>query len=187
MFPKSEPASIVQEGDLLLLLLAGDGGGEGCRDLASQLLILGPCGTIDVIVNYQNHNNIIIMESPSCHCCCFHSQKRHKRLINLGLVVLVDPWQGEDPDPGEGDQGQAGHQGAQVAHQVHAHCKLKRGEVELPNYLHLGGLDDVLNEDDGLECSKQSVDSSTRVLQSRGQLRLGDPDVNVQECLPGKV
>ena len=68
------------------------------------------------------------MESPSCHCCCFHSQKRHKRLINLGLVVLVDPWQGEDPDPGEGDQGQAGHQGAQVAHQVDAHAALGHGD-----------------------------------------------------------
>ena len=28
--------------EVLLLLLASDGGGEGCRDLASQLLILGP-------------------------------------------------------------------------------------------------------------------------------------------------
>lgn len=127
--------------EVLLLLLASDGGGEGCRDLASQLLILG--------------------------------QKRQKRLVNLGLVVLVDPWQGEDADPGEGNQGQASHQSAQVAHPVHAQRKLCR-------------LDNVLNKDDGLEGGEQSVDPSAGVLDCARQLGLGDPDVNVQECLVGK-
>ena len=71
------------------------------------------------------------------HPCFFlrfgsNSQKRQKCLVNLGLVVLVDPWQREDADPGQGDQGQAGHQGAQVAHQVHAQSKL--GEARWSRY-----------------------------------------------------
>ena len=65
----------------------------------------------------------------------FNSQERQKRLVNLGLVVLVDPWQGEDADPGEGDQGQAGHQSAQVAHQVHSQCKLREAKRSLRWYI----------------------------------------------------
>ena len=59
--------------------------------------------------------------------------------------------------------------------------------IKLP-YLnaHLGRLDNILDEDDGLEGGEQSVDTSTGVLHCPGQLRLWDPDVNVQECLVGK-
>ena len=51
---------------------------------------------------------------------------------------------------------------------------------------HLGRLDNVLNEDDGLEGGEQSVDTCAGVLDCARQLGLGDPDVNVQECLVGK-
>ena len=51
---------------------------------------------------------------------------------------------------------------------------------------HLGRLDNVLNEDDGLEGGEQSVDASAGVLDCAGKLRIRDPDVNVQECLMGK-
>ena len=51
---------------------------------------------------------------------------------------------------------------------------------------HLGRLDNVLNEDDGLESGEQSVDASTSVLHCPGQLGLWDPDVNVEECLVEK-
>ena len=61
--------------------------------------------------------------------------------------------------------------------------------VKIPHlYLnsHLGRLDNVLNEDDGLESREQSVDASASVLDRAGQLRIRDPDVNVQECLVGE-
>ena len=51
---------------------------------------------------------------------------------------------------------------------------------------HLGRLDNVLNEDDGLEGGEQSVDASAGVLDDAGQLGIRDPDVNVQECLVGE-
>ena len=51
---------------------------------------------------------------------------------------------------------------------------------------HLCRLDNVLNKDDGLEGGEQSVDPSAGVLDCARQLGLGDPDVNVQECLVGK-
>ena len=51
------------------------------------------------------------------------------------------------------------------------------------NNSHLGGLDNVLNEDDGLESGEQSVDASACVLHCTGQLGFGDLDVNIQECL----
>ena len=51
---------------------------------------------------------------------------------------------------------------------------------------HLGRLDNVLNEDDGLESREQSVDASASVLDRAGQLSIRDPDVNVQECLMRK-
>jgi len=37
-----EDVLVLRVEDILLLLLAGDGGGEGCRHLAGQLLILRP-------------------------------------------------------------------------------------------------------------------------------------------------
>ena len=51
---------------------------------------------------------------------------------------------------------------------------------------YLGRLNNVLDEDDGLEGGEQSVDPGAGVLHCARQLGLGDLDVNVQECLVGK-
>ena len=51
---------------------------------------------------------------------------------------------------------------------------------------YLGRLNNVLDKDDGLEGGEQAVDPGTGVLECTRQLSLGDPDVNVQECLVGK-
>ena len=52
---------------------------------------------------------------------------------------------------------------------------------------YLGRLNNVLDEDDGLEGGEQAVDPGAGVLDSARQLGLGDLDVNVQECLVGKI
>ena len=58
--------------------------------------------------------------------------------------------------------------------------------VYLRQNSHLGRLNNVLDEDDGLEGGEQAVDPSAGVLHCARQLGLGDLDVNVQECLVGK-
>ena len=57
--------------------------------------------------------------------------EREQRLVNLLLVISVDAGRGEGGDPGEGDQGEAIEDGADIGQQIHGHGELKHKAMYL--------------------------------------------------------
>ena len=51
--------------------------------------------------------------------------EREQGLVNLLLVISVDAGRGKGGDPGEGDQGEAIKDGANIGKQIHGHGELK--------------------------------------------------------------
>jgi len=82
----------------------------------------------------------------------------------------VDTWESEEGDPGEDDESETIGDGADVGEEIHDHGKLD-------------GLNDILDEEDGLKASEDVVNSAEERVSHLGDLVSGKVDVKFQILL----
>jgi len=93
-------------------------------------------------------------------------------IINLLLVVSVYAGEGEDADPGEGDDGQSIHEGSNIGEQVHGNRKLQR-------------FDNIFHQQDRLEFCKDAIQLVEKSISDLSNLFSGESNINVKKLLEG--